>query len=250
MSHARRQALSDFTPADPVDELTNSGEKTADGRIRAGLSHCAREPYQYGQRVWLVGPTAPVEVGAVMARRLGLPPRRYRRLREIEDIVATAGRLVGGLIHGLSEGGGDLRQASHLPREGLDTLGARRTRLNRRHTDALAVGRAVAVDPEPSTRRAARDADGGVHDSKVDARPPSSISTALGAGVVAGAVAAAIALRGTLRASQRRRLARGSDATFRPTAPTDPIADHHLSLDAAGYGRPTHRQEERPPLTR
>src|SRR5258706_151972 len=67
------------------------------GYAVAELEAALATPLDPGQRVWLVT-AAPVEVGIVIAQRLGLTGA-IGTVAEIADGVYT-GRLVGGLMHG------------------------------------------------------------------------------------------------------------------------------------------------------
>jgi hypothetical protein len=87
-----------------------------------------------------------------------------------------------------------------------------------------AVGRAVAVNPDPALRRAARERGWEVRDFRSGRRAAKvALPTALGAGVVAGAVAAAIALnrRGAFRALRRHGSLEGAKPVRRDFPPAD-----------------------------
>jgi HAD superfamily hydrolase (TIGR01490 family) len=204
VSHAREQALA-FVAGRPVDELKSLTEEIFDelmaDRIWSGTHALARMHIDAGQRVWLVT-AAPVEVGVVIAERLGLTGA-IGTVAEIKDGVYT-GRLVDGLMHGPAKADAIMDLAE---REGLDL-----TRCAA-YSDSIndipmlsAVGRPVAVNPDPALRRAARDRGWEIRDFRSGRKAAKvAVPTALGAGVVAGAVAAAIALnrRGAFRALRR-----------------------------------------------
>ena len=87
-----------------------------------------------------------------------------------------------------------------------------------------AVGRAVAVNPDPALRRAARERGWEVRDFRSGRKAAKvALPTALGAGVVAGAVAAAIALnrRGAFRALRRHGSLEGAKPVRRDFPPAD-----------------------------
>ena len=200
MSQARETALA-FVEGRPVDELRTLSEEIFDElmaeRIWAGTHALARLHLDAGQRVWLVT-AAPVELGAVIAQRLGLTGA-IGTVAEIRDGRYT-GRLVGDMMHGPAKAAAITDLAA---REGLD--------LSRcaAYSDSIndvpmlsAVGRPVAVNPDAALRRTARDNGWEIRDFRTGRRAAKvAVPAALGAGVVAGAVAAAIALnrRGGLR---------------------------------------------------
>jgi len=204
VSHAREQALA-FVAGRPVDELRELTEEIFDElmaeRIWSGTHALARMHIDAGQRVWLIT-AAPVEVGAVIARRLGLTGA-IGTVAEIEDGVYT-GRLVSGLMHGPAKADAITDLAA---REGLDLARCAA------YSDSIndlpmlsSVGRAVAVNPDPALRRAARERGWEIRDFRSGRKAAKvAVPTALGAGVVAGAVAAAIALnrRGAFRVLRR-----------------------------------------------
>ena len=204
MSQAREAALA-FVEGRPVDELKSLSEEIFDElmaeRIWSGTHALARLHLEAGQRVWLVT-AAPVELGAVIAQRLGLTGA-IGTVAEIADGRYT-GRLVGEMMHGQAKAAAITELAA---REGLD--------LSRcaAYSDSIndvpmlsAVGRPVAVNPDAALRRTARDKGWEVRDFRTGRKAAKvAVPAALGAGVVAGAVAAAIALnrRGGLRRNRR-----------------------------------------------
>jgi HAD superfamily hydrolase (TIGR01490 family) len=204
MSQARQAALA-FVEGRPVDELKSLSEEIFDElmaeRIWSGTHALARLHLEAGQRVWLVT-AAPVELGAVIAQRLGLTGA-IGTVAEIADGRYT-GRLVGEMMHGPAKAAAITELAA---REGLD--------LSRcaAYSDSIndvpmlsAVGRPVAVNPDAALRRTARDKGWEVRDFRTGRKAAKvAVPAALGAGVVAGAVAAAIALnrRGGLRRNRR-----------------------------------------------
>jgi HAD superfamily hydrolase (TIGR01490 family) len=204
MSQAREAALA-FVEGRPVDELRSLSEEIFDElmaeRIWSGTHALARLHLEAGQRVWLVT-AAPVELGAVIAERLGLTGA-IGTVAEIADGRYT-GRLVGEMMHGPAKATAITELAA---REGLD--------LSRcaAYSDSIndvpmlsAVGRPVAVNPDAALRRTARDQGWEIRDFRTGRKAAKvAVPAALGAGVVASAVAAAIALnrRGGLRRNRR-----------------------------------------------
>ena len=204
VSNARQAALA-FVEGRAVEQLRELSEEIFDElmaeRIWSGTHALARLHLDAGQRVWLVT-AAPVELGAVIARRLGLTGA-IGTVAEIRDGVYT-GRLVGDLMHGPAKAAAITDLAR---REGLD--------LDRcaAYSDSVndlpmlsAVGRPVAVNPDSALRRAALDNGWEIRDFRTGRKAAKiAVPTALGAGVVAGAVAAAVALnrRGAFRLRTR-----------------------------------------------
>jgi len=193
VSQAREQALA-FVAGRPVEELRVLAEEIFDElmaeRIWSGTHALARMHLEAGQRVWLVT-AAPVEVGLVIARRLGLTGA-IGTVAEVQDGVYT-GRLVGGLMHGPAKAAAITDLATL---EGLD--------LSRcaAYSDSIndvpmlsAVGRAVAVNPDSALRRVAREKGWEIRDFRTGRRAVRmAVPAALGAGMAAGAIAAAFAV--------------------------------------------------------
>jgi HAD superfamily hydrolase (TIGR01490 family) len=193
VSQAKEAALA-FVAGKRVDELHKLSEEIFDElmaeRIWSGTHALARLHLDAGQRVWLVT-AAPVDLGAVIAQRLGLTGA-IGTVAEITDGVYT-GRLVGDLMHGPAKAAAITDLAR---REGLD--------LSRcsAYSDSVndlpmlsAVGRPVAVNPDPALARAARDRGWEIRDFRTGRKAAKvAVPVALGAGVAAGAAAAAMAL--------------------------------------------------------
>src|SRR5881296_3336033 len=100
MEEAKEAALA-FVAGHEVDEVVRLGEEIYDelmaGRIWSGTHALAQLHLDAGQRVWLVT-AAPVELGRVIATRLGLTGA-LGTVAEVEDGAFT-GKLVGDLLHG------------------------------------------------------------------------------------------------------------------------------------------------------
>jgi HAD superfamily hydrolase (TIGR01490 family) len=204
MSQAKDAALA-FVAGRSVDDLRRLSEEIFDElmaeRIWSGTHALARLHLDAGQRVWLVT-AAPVELGAVIAERLGLTGA-IGTVAEISDGVYT-GRLVGDLMHGPAKVAA-IRDLAE--REGLDLSQCAAYSDSVNDLPMLsAVGRPVAVNPDSALRRAARERGWEIRDFRTGRKAAKvAVPTALGAGVVAGAVAAAVALnrRGAFRALRR-----------------------------------------------
>jgi HAD superfamily hydrolase (TIGR01490 family) len=204
VAQAREAALS-FVAGRRVEELRRLTEEIFDelmaDRIWTGTHALARLHLEAGQRVWLVT-AAPVEIGAVLARRLGLTGA-IGTVSEIRNGVYT-GHLVGDMMHGPAKAAAirELAAAEHLD---LSRCAAYSDSINDLPM-LTAVGRAVAVNPDPELRRAARTRGWEIRDWRTGRKAAKVVvPSVLGAGVVAGAVAAGIALnrRGALRALRR-----------------------------------------------
>ena len=174
MSNAQEAALA-FVEGWPVDDARTAHRgdlRRADGASGSGPARraLAQLHLDAGQRVWLVT-AAPVELGRVIAERLGLTGA-IGTVAEIRDGVYT-GRLVGDLMHGPAKAEAITRLAAV---EGLDL--ARCTAYSDSVNDVpmlSAVGQAVAVNPDPALLREARAARLGGHGTSVpSARPPGS----------------------------------------------------------------------------
>jgi HAD superfamily hydrolase (TIGR01490 family) len=204
MSQAKEAALA-FVAGRRVDELRALSEEIFDelmaDRIWSGTHALARLHLDAGQRVWLVT-AAPVELGAVIASRLGLTGA-IGTVAEVVDGVFT-GRLVGDLMHGPAKAAAITELAA---REGLDLTrcAAYSDSVNDLPMLAL-VGRPVAVNPDSALRRTARERGWEIRDFRTGRKAAKiAVPAALGAGALAGAVAAAVALnrRGAFRALRR-----------------------------------------------
>ena len=194
MSQAREAALA-FVEGRPVEELRVLSEEIFDElmaeRIWSGTHALARLHLDAGQRVWLVT-AAPVELGAVIAARLGLTGA-IGTVAEVVDGIYT-GKLVGDLMHGPAKAAAITDLAA---REGLDL--ARCAAYSDSVNDLpmlTAVGRPVAVNPDGALRRAARDRGWEIRDFRTGRKAARiAVPAAAGAGVVVGAVVAGLALR-------------------------------------------------------
>ncbi|MFC0503665.1 HAD family hydrolase [Micromonospora costi] len=199
MSQAKEAALA-FIEGWRVDDVERLAEEIFDElmapRIWVGTRQLAQRHLDAGERVWLVS-AAPVEIGRVIASRLGLTGA----LGTVAEIVdgAYTGRLVGELMHGPAKAEAVAQLATV---EGLD-LGRCAAYSDSANDLPLlsAVGRAVAVNPDGALLRRARAHGWEVRDFRTGRRAVKIVvpSTAA-AGLVAGAVSAGLALHRRHRA--------------------------------------------------
>jgi HAD superfamily hydrolase (TIGR01490 family) len=194
MTKARAEALS-FVKGFPVAKLEALCEEIFDElmaeRIWSGTHALAQLHLAAGQRVWLVT-AAPVELGRVIADRLGLTGA-LGTIAEIDNGVYT-GRLVGDLLHGPAKAEA-IKELAAM--HGLDLT------MCTAYSDSIndvpmlsTVGNAVAVNPDGRLRREARRRNWETRDFRT-ARKAVKVAapTALGIGVVLGAAATAAAYR-------------------------------------------------------
>lgn len=194
MASARAAALA-FVKGWPVHKLEALSEEIFDElmaeRIWSGTHALAQLHLAAGQRVWLVT-AAPVELGRVIADRLGLTGA-LGTIAEIDDGVYT-GRLVGDLLHGpaKAEAIKELAIAHHLD---LAACTAYSDSIN--DVPMLStVGHAVAVNPDGQLRREARRRGWETRDFRTARRAVKvAVPASLAAGVVIGVAATAAAHR-------------------------------------------------------
>ncbi|GAA1648372.1 HAD-IB family hydrolase [Saccharothrix algeriensis] len=193
ISQAREAALA-FIQGWQVDDVQRLSEEIFDelmaDRIWSGTRALADQHLAAGQRVWLVT-AAPVELGRVIASRLGLTGA-LGTVAEIRDGAYT-GRLVGEMMHGPAKAHAIEALAAA---EGLDL--ARCTAYSDSINDVpmlTTVGTAVAVNPDGALRRMARTQGWDIRDFRHGRKAAKvAVPVALGAGVLAGAVAGGMAL--------------------------------------------------------
>ncbi|MFC4019624.1 HAD family hydrolase [Micromonospora sp. GCM10011542] len=193
MSQAKEAALA-FVEGWRVDDVERLAEEIFDElmapRIWAGTRQLAQRHLDAGQRVWLVS-AAPVEIGRVIAARLGLTGA-IGTVAEIRDGAYT-GRLVGDLMHGpaKAEAVGQLATV-----EGLDLTRCAAYSDSANDLPLLsAVGRAVAINPDGTLLRQARERGWEVRDFRTGRRAVKiAVPSTAAAGLVAGAVTAGLAL--------------------------------------------------------
>ncbi|TDB79735.1 HAD family phosphatase [Micromonospora sp. KC721] len=200
MSQAKEAALA-FIEGWRVEEVERLTEEIFDElmapRIWAGTRRLAQRHLDAGERVWLVS-AAPVEIGRVIATRLGLTGA-IGTVAEVADGAYT-GRLVGDLMHGPAKAEA-ISQLAEV--EGLD--------LSRcaAYSDSVndlpmlsAVGRAVAINPDATLLRQARERGWEVRDFRTGRRAVKiAVPSTAAAGLLAGAVTAGLALHKRRRAT-------------------------------------------------
>ncbi|MEH1167170.1 HAD-IB family hydrolase [Micromonospora sp. CPCC 205539] len=200
MSQAKDAALA-FIEGWRVDDVERLSEEIFDElmapRIWAGTRQLAQRHLDAGQRVWLVS-AAPVEIGRVIAARLGLTGA-IGTVAEVLDGAYT-GRLAGDLMHGPAKADAVTQLAAV---EGLDLTRCAAYSDSANDLPLLsAVGRAVAVNPDGTLLRQARQHGWEVRDFRTGRRAVRiAVPSTAAAGVVAGAVTAGLALHRRRRSS-------------------------------------------------
>jgi HAD superfamily hydrolase (TIGR01490 family) len=193
--HATRQSALAFVEGWQVTEMRRLAEEIYDEsiaeRIWPGTLALAQRHLDAGQQVWLVT-AAPVELGEVIASRLGLTGA-IGTVAEVADGIYT-GALQGDLMHGPAKA----RAVSALATaEDLDVATCTA------YSDSIndlpmlsAVGRAVTVNPDAALRREARRRGWEIRDFRTARKAARvGVPVALATGAVAGGVVTAIALR-------------------------------------------------------
>lgn len=199
MSQAKEAALA-FIEGWRVEDVERLTEEIFDElmapRIWSGTQRLAQRHLDAGERVWLVS-AAPVEIGRVIAARLGLTGA-IGTVAEIVDGAYT-GRLVGDLMHGPAKAEAITRLAAV---EGLDLSRCAAYSDSANDLPMLsAVGRAVAVNPDGTLLRQARQHGWEVRDFRTGRRAVKiAVPSTAAAGLVAGAVTAGLALHRRRRA--------------------------------------------------
>ncbi|WP_345625758.1 HAD family hydrolase [Rugosimonospora acidiphila] len=194
MSHAKQAALA-FVKGWPVGELRRLSEEIFDElmaeRIWSGTRALAQLHLDAGQRVWLVT-AAPIELGQVMADRLGLTGA-LGTVAEVDQGRYT-GRLVGDLLHGPAKAEAIAALAGD---EGLDLRRCTAYSDSANDLPMLSlVGHAVAVNPDATLRREARQRNWEIRDFRTGRKAARiAVPSALGTGMVIGAVLATAAIR-------------------------------------------------------
>ncbi|MFC8615925.1 HAD family hydrolase [Micromonospora purpureochromogenes] len=193
MSQAKEAALA-FIEGWRVDEIERLAEEIFDElmapRIWAGTRRLAQRHLDAGERVWLVS-AAPVEIGRVIATRLGLTGA-VGTVAEVVDGAYT-GRLVGDLMHGPAKAEAVAQLAAV---EGLDLTRCAAYSDSANDLPMLtAVGRAVAINPDGTLLRQARERGWEVRDFRTGRRAVKiAVPSTAAAGLLAGAVSAGLAL--------------------------------------------------------
>lgn len=196
IAKARSSALA-FIAGHSVRELEEVGEQIFDEhmahKIWPGTRALAQQHLDAGQRVWLVT-AAPIEIAAVIARRLGLTGALGTVAEHVDGVYT--GELVGELLHGEGKA---VAVKAIAEREGLDL--ARCYAYSDSHNDLpmlSMVGNPCAINPDPRLRSHAKDQGWDVRDYRTGRK------VALAGGRVAGTGALAFAAWRAARAVRRR----------------------------------------------
>jgi len=191
---ARNSALG-FIEGHTVLELEQLGEEIFDEamaqRIWPGTRALAQLHLDQGQRVWLVT-AAPVEIAAIIARRLGLTGALGTVAEHIDGVYT--GRLVGDLLHGPAKAEAVLALAD---RESLDLQRCSAYSDSANDLPMLSlVGHPCAINPDGKLRAYAKEQGWRTYDYRSGRKAAKAgLVAAAVAGTVAGAVAAGVSLR-------------------------------------------------------
>ncbi|MGC4803918.1 HAD family hydrolase [Micromonospora sp. DT233] len=193
MSQAKEAALA-FVEGWRVEDVERLAEEIFDElmapRIWGGTRHLAQRHLDAGERVWLVS-AAPVEIGRVIAARLGLTGA-IGTVAEVLDGAYT-GRLVGDLMHGAAKADAVAQLAAV---EGLELSRCSAYSDSANDLPMLStVGRAVAINPDALLLRQARQQGWEVRDFRTGRRAARiAVPSTAAAGLLAGAAGAGLAL--------------------------------------------------------
>ena len=194
-----REAALAFIEGWRVEDVARLSEEIFDelmaDKIWSGTRALADMHLAAGERVWLVT-AAPVELGAVIASRLGLTGA-LGTVAQIRDGHYT-GKLVGDMLHGPAKA---VAIQALAVAEGLDLAKCAAYSDSINDIPMLStVGTAVAVNPDSALRRHAKESGWEIRDFRTGRKAAKiALPAAIGAGVVAGAVIGGIAI------SRRRR---------------------------------------------
>jgi HAD superfamily hydrolase (TIGR01490 family) len=200
LNEIRESALS-FVAGHSVAELAAIGEEVYDeviaDKIWPGTHALAKIHLDAGQRVWLVTAT-PVEVAAVIARRLGLSGALGTVAENIDGVYT--GRLVGEPLHGQAKADAVLALAE---REGLDLSRCAAYSDSANDIPMLSlVGEPCAINPDAALRAHAKANGWRIRDYRTGRKAAKvGVPAAAGVGAAVGGVFAGLALR---RRHQRR----------------------------------------------
>ncbi len=193
IAQAREAALA-FVAGWKVEDVARLAEEIFDelmaDKIWSGTRALADLHLAAGERVWLVT-AAPVELGTVIAARLGLTGA-LGTVAEIRDGHYT-GKLVGDLLHGPAKATAIKALAAA---EGLDLAKCAAYSDSINDVPMLStVGRAVAVNPDSALRRAAKERGWEIRDFRTGRKAAKlAVPIAVSAGIVAGAVIGGVAI--------------------------------------------------------
>src|SRR5579875_345858 len=226
MEEAKQAALA-FVAGHRVEEVVSIGDEIYDDlmadRIWPGTRALAQLHLDAGQRVWLVT-AAPIEVGNLLARRLGLTGALGTVSETVEGVYT--GRLVGEPLHGPAKAEAVRALAE---REGLDLDRCSAYSDSANDLPMLTlVGHPVAVNPDPKLRRLARENGWEVRDFRTGRKAARiGVPAAAGTGALIGGIAVGLAYRRRQRsliataaaagvAAAQRAGARGGNVLTRP----------------------------------
>jgi HAD superfamily hydrolase (TIGR01490 family) len=202
--HSAREAALAFVAGWRVTDMERLAEEIFDelmaARIWPGTRQLAQRHLDAGQRVWLVT-AAPVEIGRVIAARLGLTGA----IGTVAEVAGGAytGALSGDLMHGPAKA----EAVAHLAAaEGLDLARCAAYSDSVNDLPMLStVGRGVAVNPDASLRREARQRGWEIYDFRTARKAAKvGVPAALLTGAAVGAVATAAVLRRRQRNGDRQ----------------------------------------------
>jgi HAD superfamily hydrolase (TIGR01490 family) len=199
--HEIRESALSFVAGHSVAELAAIGEEVYDeviaDKIWPGTHALAKIHLDAGQRVWLVTAT-PVEVAAVIARRLGLSGALGTVAENIDGVYT--GRLVGEPLHGQAKADAVLALAE---REGLDLSRCAAYSDSANDIPMLSlVGEPCAINPDAALRAHAKANGWRIRDYRTGRKAAKvGVPAAAGVGAAVGGVFAGLALR---RRRQRR----------------------------------------------
>jgi HAD superfamily hydrolase (TIGR01490 family) len=208
VSSARDAALA-FVADWRVDDLERLSEEIFDElmaeRIWAGTRALAQLHLDAGQQVWLVT-AAPVELGRVIAKRLGLTGA-IGTVAEVLDGRYT-GRLVGDMMHGPAKAAA-IQALAEVESLDLGRCSAYSDSVN--DVPMLStVGHAVAVNPDSALRGEARRRGWEIRDFRTARKAAKvAVPAAMGTAVAAGALVAGVTLARRRRGHHERRLVSG-----------------------------------------
>jgi len=198
IAEAREAALA-FIQGWKVEDMARLAEEIFDElmaeRIWAGTRALAEAHLAQGNRVWLVT-AAPVELGQVIAGRLGLTGA-LGTVAEIRDGVYT-GHLVGDMLHGPAK---ETAVKALAAAEGFDLADCWAYSDSVNDLPMLgAVGHPCAVNPDSALQRHARANGWAIQDFRTGRKAAKvAVPATLAAGVLAGAVGAGFAIRNRRR---------------------------------------------------
>jgi HAD superfamily hydrolase (TIGR01490 family) len=189
-----REAALAFIAGWKVEDVARLSEEIFDelmaDKIWSGTRALADLHLAAGERVWLVT-AAPVELGTVIASRLGLTGA-LGTVAQVRDGHYT-GKLVGDMLHGPAKA---VAIKALAAAEGLDLTKCTAYSDSINDIPMLStVGNAVAVNPDSALRRTAKQNGWEIRDFRTGRKAAKvAVPVALGAGVLAGAVLGGVAI--------------------------------------------------------